>query len=213
MPPLMLQTQPPEYWARTAPREELLAAARAVPAWTDELAEIVDHAYVERSLRLLARAPDREAVAKLGDDLLRVAHDRDRPALERLERPYFARWRMLGELLLRAGQRAELPTSVLARKHVRELLRAIHDAGGRIAQASLGRIIANAGQLSATLALMQDWDLIERVKRGVANTVELTDLGRLAIAPELEATEAAAEAAPSIDERYIGLMSLSMGPA
>lgn len=202
-----LLTKPPEYWARTASREELHRAARAVTTWTEEVAEVLDHAYLERSLRLLGRARDGNAAADLAADLQRVAHDRNRAELDALDRPYFARWRMLGELLLRSVQAAEVPTGVLARKHVRAILRAVHAAGGHLAQAGLASIIGNAGQLSATLALMEDWDLIDRAKHGTANTVALTDLGRLAIAP----AEAGTEAAP--DARFILGMTAPMSLA
>ena len=186
----MLLDRSPEYWAREASLQELQAAVRALTAWTEPAAEVLDFAYVERGMRVLARtqAGSRDEALALADHLERVAHDSVRDALGRLERPYFARWRFLSEIMRRCALRLDVPHKVLDRKHVREILLRLHAAGGRIAQGDL-TLIPNEGQRSATLKLMEQWDLIERRAEGNARLVSITDLGRLAIAEEIAARE------------------------
>ncbi|HWU90595.1 MAG TPA: hypothetical protein VN253_25190 [Kofleriaceae bacterium] len=184
----MLLNRSPEYWAREASLQELQTEVRKLVTWTEQAAEVLDFVYMERGMRVLARtqAGSREDALALADHLERVAHDSVRDALDRLERPYFARWRFLSEIMHRCALRLDVPHKVLDRKHVRELLLRIHAAGGRIAQGDL-TLIPNEGQRSATLKLMEQWDLIERRAEGTARLVSITDLGRLAIAEELAA--------------------------
>jgi hypothetical protein len=189
----MLVNRSPEYWAREATLQELQSEVRKLETWTEQAAEVLDYVYVERGMRVLARTQEgsREEAIALADHLERVAHDSVRAKLERLGRPYFARWRFLSEIMHRCAQRLDVPHKVLDRKHVRTLLLRIHAAGGRIAQGDLTEI-PNEGQRSATLKLMEQWDLVERRAEGTARIVSITDLGRLAIAGEV-ATRAATE--------------------
>ncbi len=195
----MLHDRSPEYWARQASLDEVAREVQQQGAWTARAAEILDFAYLERSLRALGRthAAARDEAVALADHLTSVAHDQDRAALERLARPYFARWRVLADLLHRNAMRLEIPHSVLARKHVEAILLAVHAAGGRIGQGKLDEIIRNEGQRSATLKLMEQWDLIERQPGAGGNTrtVLLTELGRMAIADRV-ATPAMAPTMP-----------------
>jgi hypothetical protein len=192
----MLLERTPEYWAREAPLAELQRAARAQAAWTEEVAELLDFAYLERSLRVLSRAQAtaREDALALADHLERVAHDRAQAELDSLPRPYFARWRLLADLLHRCALRLDVPHRVLDRKHVRDILLRLHDAGGWLAQGDL-TLIPNEGQRSATLKLMEQWDLIDRRADGAARLVGITELGRLAITGAIAERVAAARPA------------------
>lgn len=206
----MLETKSPEHWARHATLDELWSAIRAVRAWSEEVAQLVDFAFQERCVRLLGRqqgAIEGDADA-LSDLIERTAHDGDRDALDALERPYAARWRLMAELVQRFALRLEVPRSVLARKHVAELLVALHRAGGRLPQRELAPIIGNEGQRSATLKLMEEWDLIERTADGHGNarTVAITTLGRLAIADRVALDAAAAPEPPRL-ERFVTRMT------
>jgi len=189
----MLLEKSPEYWAREATIDELQDQVRNLVTWTEQVAEVLDFAYVERSMRVLSRtqagAQD-EAVA-LADHLERVAHDSVRADLAKLRRPYHARWRMLSEIMHRCATRLEVPHKILARKHVREILLYLYSAGGSVAQGDL-TIIPNEGQRSATLKLMEQWDLVERRADGTTRIVSITDLGRLAISEEIASQSAAA---------------------
>jgi hypothetical protein len=186
----MLLEKSPEYWAREATIDELQTQVRNLATWTEQVAEVLDFAYVERSMRVLSRAQlgSRDEALALADHLERVAHDSVRPELAKLRRPYHARWRMLSEIMHRCALRLEVPHKVLARKHVREILLHLYQAGGQVAQSDL-TLIPNEGQRSATLKLMEQWDLIERRAEGTARIVSITDLGRLAIAEEVASRE------------------------
>jgi hypothetical protein len=209
----MLLDRSPEYWARDASIPELQQVVQDIETWSEPEAEVLDFAYMERCARTLSRpqaTSSRDDALTLADHLERVAHDSERAALDRLERPYFARWRLLAELMHRCALRQDVPRSVLDRKHVRELLLRIETAGGRIAQSDLGAIIRNEGQRSVTLKLMEQWDLIERQHEGTGNTrlVTITALGRLAIADQIGSHEAAA-AAPTHLRFVAGMTSLA----
>ncbi len=209
---MALLDKSPEFWSRHATLNELQAAVRAIKTWSDDQAEVLDFAYLERCLRLLGR-PEASAQAEalaLAEHLERVAHDRARGQLEGLRRPYFVRWRMFVELLQRFAHRLEAPpTSVLERKHVRPLLLAVYEAGGRCAQADLAHIIGNEGQRSVTLKLMEEWELIERPSVGNTRQVVLTALGRLAIGPEIDALaeERAARSSGPFGKRFCEIMT------
>jgi hypothetical protein len=196
----MLHTKSAEYWANVAPLDELHDAAMEIEVWTEEAAALLDFAYMERTARLIerTRAESKDQALALADHIARIAHDTQRDALDALERPYFARWRLLTEMLHRCADRLQLPELILGRKHVREILQAVARAGGRLAQGALDTLIRNEGQRSATLKIMETWDLVERVV-GPGNTrvVVITDLGRLAIGATAAAASVAV-AAPMI---------------
>lgn len=182
----MLLERSPEYWAREASIEELQSEVRSLRSWTERAAEILDFVYIERSMRVLRRAQEgsRADALALADHLERVAHDSVRSELAKLERPYFARWRLLAEIMQRCAMQLAVPHKVLDRKHVRDILLHLHAAGGRVVQGDL-TLISNEGQRSATLKLMEQWDLIDRRADGTSRMVSITDLGRLAIAKEI----------------------------
>jgi hypothetical protein len=200
MPTLVtLLERSPEYWAREASITELQGEVRKLKSWTDRTAEVLDFAYVERSMRVLGGANDssREEALALADHLERVAHDSVRDELEKLERPYFARWRLLSEIMHRRAMHLDVPHKVLDRKHVRDILLRLHAAGGRVAQGDL-TMIPNEGQRSATLKLMEQWDLIERRADGTTRLVTITDLGKLAIAGDLAARASGARSGSAL---------------
>ena len=184
----MLLDKSPEYWAREAPLAELQAAVRELDPIDDAAAEVLDFVYLERCIRLLTRmnGNTRADATALADHLARVAHDSVRDELDRLERPYFARWRLLSETLSRAALRLEVPIRILERRHVRDILLHLHRAGGRVAQSDL-TLIPNEGQRSVTLKLMEQWDLITRHANGQLRDVAITELGRLAIQEDIAA--------------------------
>src|SRR4051812_20611774 len=110
----MLLNRSPEYWARDATLAELQAEVRKLETWTEQAAEVLDFAYVERGMRVLGRtrAGSREEALALADHLARVAHDSVREALGKLGRPYFARWRLMSELMHRCALRLDVPHKV-----------------------------------------------------------------------------------------------------
>jgi hypothetical protein len=184
----MLLTKSPEYWAREATLAELQAEVRKLDTFDEQNAEVLDSVYVDRCMRILARVHDgsRDDALALADHLERVAHDSVRDELDRLERPYFARWRLLSEIMSRGALRLEVPNRILERRHVREILLQLHCAGGRVAQGDL-TLIPNEGQRSVTLKLMEQWDLIIRQANGQQRFVSITELGRLAIKDDIAA--------------------------
>ena len=184
----MLLIKSPEYWAREATLTELQAEVRKLDTFDERAAEVLDSVYLDRCIRILARVHDssRDDALALADHLERVAHDSVRDELDGLERPYFARWRLLSEIMSRAAMRLEVPLRILERRHVREILLQLHRAGGRVAQGDL-MLIPNEGQRSVTLKLMEQWDLIARHANGRQQDVSITDLGRLAIHQDIAA--------------------------
>lgn len=188
----MLRHKSPEYWAREATLAELQAEVRSVDTFDESIAQVLDFVYVDRCMRALARVHDtsREDALALADHLQRVAHDSVREELDRLERPYFARWRLLSEIMHRAAMRLEVPLRILERRHVRDILLLLYRAGGRVAQSDL-TLIPNEGQRSVTLKLMEQWDLIMRHANGQLRFVSITELGRLAIQEDVAAEKSA----------------------
>lgn len=186
----MLLHKSPEYWAREATLAELQAEVRKLDTFDEPTAEVLDFVYIDRCIRTLARVTEgsRADASALADHLERVAHDSVRDELDRLERPYFARWRLLSEIMSRAALRLEVPRKILDRRHVREILLQLHRAGGRVAQGDL-TLIPNEGQRSVTLKLMEHWDLIARQANGQLRFVSITELGRLAIHDDIAAEQ------------------------
>src|ERR1700759_1809510 len=182
----MLRIKPPEYWAREATLAELQDEVRKLDTFDEQTAEVLDSVYIDRCMRTLARVHDssRQGALALADHLERVAHDTVRDELDRLERPYFARWRLLSEIMSRAAMRLEVPLRILERRHVREILLQLHRAGGSVAQGDLTQI-PNEGQRSVTLKLMEQWDLIARQANGQQRFVSITELGRLSIQEDI----------------------------
>lgn len=186
----MMNDKPPEHWA-DCPLAELESAIRAIATWTERDGELVDFAFVARTMHVVGRtrAGSQDEATALSELVRRTAHDTVRAELDALDRPYFTRWRLLSEMLETFALHLDVPDSVLGRKHVVPILLALHERGGRVPQGELGDLIANEGQRSATLKFMESWDLVERSPgpTGNARIVELTDLGRLAIADRLPA--------------------------
>jgi hypothetical protein len=182
----MLLDKSPEYWAREATLAELQAEVRSIDTFDESIAQVLDFVYVDRCMRALTRVHDtsREDALALADHLERAAHDSVREELDGLERPYFARWRLLSEIMHRAAMRLEVPLRILERRHVRDILLQLYRAGGRVAQSDL-TLIPNEGQRSVTLKLMEQWDLIVRHANGQPRIVSITELGRLAIRDDI----------------------------
>jgi hypothetical protein len=178
----MLTDKSPEYWARQAPLGELEEQVRAIGAFDEAAAKLLDFIYVDRASHTLSRthAGTREAALALANHLERVAHDSVRDQLEHLARPYFTRWRLLAELARRAAAQLDLPKQILGRRHVREILVHLERAGGRTTQSELTQI-PNEGQRSVTLKLMERWGLVDRGGDSKPRWISITELGRHAI--------------------------------
>lgn len=202
----MLLEKSPEYWVRQATLGELQGEIRRLDTFDESIAQVLDFVYVDRCMRVLARTQDgsREDAIALADHLERVAHDSVRDELERLERPYFARWRLLAEIMRRSARRLETPHRILERRHVRDILLHLHRAGGRVTQGDL-TLIPNEGQRSATLKLMEQWDLVERHATGQLRIVLITELGRLAIRDDI-ATQTSTRSPTAQRERFAANM-------
>jgi len=87
---------------------------------------------------------------------------------------------------------------------------ALASLAGGLAQSEL-TLIPNEGQRSATLKLMEQWDLIERRADGTARLVSITDLGRVAIAEEIASREAVEARAPGSAARKSAASPLERG--
>ena len=185
---MLLLHKSPEYWAREATLTELQAEVRSIDTFDESIAQVLDFVYVDRCMRALARVHDtsREDALALADHLERLAHASVRDELDELERPYFARWRLLSEIMHRAAMRLEVPIQILERRHVRDVLLHLYRAGGRVARSELTQI-PDEGQRSVTLKLMEQWDLIMRQANGQPRIVSITELGRLAIREDVAA--------------------------
>ncbi len=178
-----LMSKSPEYWIDKASLEALFEAIREIETWTDDEAALVDGVYMARTLDLIRRTnlETAERAGALHEHIGRVAHDGVRDELDALEAPYHARWLVFMDLLQTVMERAEVPLDLLGRKHVVQVLERLVRANGRLPQGELD-MIANEGQRSNLLKLMEQWELIERVPGpGRSRIVTITGLGRVAI--------------------------------
>lgn len=178
-----LLSKSPEYWIDKASLEALYEAIREIETWTDDEARLLDGVYMARTLDLIRRTNLETAkrAGELQDHIARVAHDSVRDQLDALQEPYHARWHLYMDLLETVMDRADVPLDLLGRKHVVQVLERLVRANGRLPQGELD-MIANEGQRSNLLKLMEQWDLIARVPGpGRSRIVTITDLGRVAI--------------------------------
>jgi len=178
-----LMSKSPEFWIDKASLDALYDAIREIETWTDDEAGFVDGIYMARTEDLI-RHTNLETAKRAGDlqdHIARVSHDGVRDQLNALNEPYAARWQVYTDLLEGVIERADVPLDLLGRKHVVQVLERLVRANGRLPQGELD-MIANEGQRSSLLKLMEHWELIARVPGpGRSRIVTITDLGRVAI--------------------------------
>ncbi|KFE68616.1 MarR family transcriptional regulator [Hyalangium minutum] len=184
--PLELETVAPEDLAFHASLAEMLEAIRSREQWSERMAEVLEYAYCERLLKLVRTGAPLEQLRELNEHLAHVVHPRRRAQLDSLGKPYFARWSMLRALLeMRIESlRSEVPSQVLNRKHVREILERVQREG-EVTQQFIGETFAlEKANLSRILALMEANELIDKVARGNGNTIVLGVRGRELMPPK-----------------------------
>jgi hypothetical protein len=177
-------------WDDCSPRDlaaeadlgRLLEAARSLDAWTPRSAEVVDYVLRARLARLLGGVewsePELRAFQRAVE---RIHRPRLLPSLSAMERPYAARWDLLRELIDDCVEllRARAPEAVRGRKHVREILAALKNSGGKAAQQTLRNELGLApANFTRVLNLMEMNRLIRRSTVGRDNEVELTTAER-----------------------------------
>jgi hypothetical protein len=184
--PLDFETVAPEDLAFHASLPEVLEAIRSREQWSERMAEVLEYAYCERLLKLVRTGAPLEPLRELSEHLAHVVHPRRRALLDGLGQPYFARWSMLRDLVeMRIeSMRSEIPSQVLNRKHVREILERIQQEG-EMTQQHIGEVFAlEKANLSRILALMEVNELIDKVPRGNGNAIALGVRGRELMPPK-----------------------------
>ncbi|HYH94958.1 helix-turn-helix domain-containing protein, partial [Hyalangium sp.] len=153
---------------------------------SERMAEVLEYAYCERLLKLVRTGAPLQPLRELNEHLAHVVHPRRRALLDGLGQPYFARWSMLRDLVeMRIeSMRSEVPSQVLNRKHVREILERIQ-LEGEMTQQHIGEVFAlEKANLSRILALMEANELIDKVPRGNGNAIALGVRGRELMPPK-----------------------------
>ena len=187
----------PDWIVDTLEPRALLAEARALPAWDDEVRANIDHALCQWTRNACARNDDREGLlefqAVLGCLLDGLDLHVDASSADSLK----ARWQ--GFLDLLEAQRIVLaardPDGVQQRKHVAPILAAL--AAGETEQKALREQVGlSESRLTQLLHLMEAHGLIVRRKQGRTNLVRLAVVrsNQSADAQTFQATRAGAYA-------------------
>ena len=168
----------PDWIVDTLAPRALLAEARALPAWDDEVRANIDHVLCQWVRNACARNDDREGLlelqAVLGCLLDGLELHVDANSVNGLR----SRWQ--GFFDLTEAQRIVLaardPDGVRQRKHVAPILAAL--AGGETEQRTLREQVSlSESRLTQLLHLMEAHGLIVRRKLGRTNLVRLAALG------------------------------------
>lgn len=195
----------PQQLARNALLDDLLAAVGAVEVWTNRHGHVLDHIYRNRIARLFRTNALLGEMAALLDHLQRVAHPCRAQALDALDRRYAQRWVAYADLLETqlAVQEAGVPASLLARKHVPEILAGVRDGNLKTKSEVQQRCDLNEIEASRVLALLDAAELVlcqlqkeeNRLVAGprLPEALQLLEAdGRLPVAPTTTATAARA---------------------
>lgn len=168
----------PEWIVDTLEPRALLAEARALPAWDDEVRGNIDHALCQWARNACARNNDQEGLLELqsvlGWLLDGLEQHVDANSVDGLR----SRWQGFLDLLEahRIVLAARDPDGVRQRKHVAPILAAL--AGGETEQKALReQVDLSESRLTQLLHLMEAHGLIVRRKQGRTNLVRLADLG------------------------------------
>ncbi|HEY8207835.1 MAG TPA: hypothetical protein VIG99_10170 [Myxococcaceae bacterium] len=171
---LDLEQASAEYLAGSASLDDILEAVRGSPRLTEYVAEQLDYAYLDRSIRLIRRSAPPEELQALSDHLAHVAHSTRRSLFEGLPQQYFERWRTLKELL---DHRLEslatgIPEGLLNRPHVFPIIQKLWR--GPIPQSALAaELDLKKANLSRILGVMEASELIDKTPRGLENIISL----------------------------------------
>ena len=186
--PNLLFGAPQDYLGLTLP--EMLAAVRAIPAWTEDHIAIVDYLYSHRVASMLAGRGSVEEISALLDHLRRAVGLLGRAP--GLDASCLARWKgMAGVLDARIDQLTSQDVAdVLERAHVKRLLKLVAEqqrsAPEGVPQALLlEKLGLKKANLTRILNLLEGNELIERRGAGRENRVVLgrnvpADIQRLA---------------------------------
>ncbi|MBF0261033.1 MAG: hypothetical protein HQL97_04210 [Magnetococcales bacterium] len=154
-------------WLAQAPEalEQILDAVKQGAELDDHVAGLLDHAYRVRVARLLREHAEAQEFEQLNRHLLRVVHPRREERLNRLDKPYAARWRAFSDLLedRLSVLATAIPDSVRQRRHVPEILDWIRNRGN----VTQGELTAHfpaigAANLSRILTQLEGWELVVR---------------------------------------------------
>lgn len=168
----------PEWIVDTLEPRALLAEARALPAWDDEVRANIDHALCQWVRNACARNNDQEGLLEL-QSVLGCLLDGLEQNLE-ANRVDGLRSRWQGFLDLLEAHRIVLaardPDGVRQRKHVAPILAAL--AAGETEQKALREQVGlSESRLTQLLHLMEAHGLIVRRKQGRTNLVRLAVVG------------------------------------
>lgn len=159
--------------------EELWATVRAIADWDDRQAQVLDHLYRQRLLRLISSreplAQQQEELRTLIDHLERVTHESRSERLNALEQPYATRWETYRDILTSrlAALESQAPGQVRERHHVERILRTIAEAGTIRQQELLETLGLRPANLTRILNILEANLLIERRTVGREKAISL----------------------------------------
>lgn len=167
--------------------DELLDAIRALPAFSERHAEILDFLHRQRALDALAGSPDPDELQELVHYFDRLLDPVRSGAFEALSRSYASRWEALSDLVDDRLRRLETTEGsqldeFLRRNHVRTILDVLAEAerqGRTVSQAELGASLRlRKANLTRVLNLMTARDLVVRRRKGRSNEVGIGEAAR-----------------------------------
>lgn len=164
----------PEWIVDTLAPRALLAQARALPAWDDEVRENIDHALCQWARNACARNNDQEGLLELQAVLGWLIDGLEQRVDARSVDGLRSRWQGFLDLLEahRIVLAARDPGGVRQRKHVVPILEAL--VGGETEQKDLREQVSlSESRLTQLLNLMEAHGLIVRRKQGRTNLVRL----------------------------------------
>ena len=168
----------PEWIVDTLEPCALLAQARALPAWDDEVRANIDHALCQWARNACARNNDQEGLLELQSILGWLIDGLEQHVDVHSVDGLRPRWQGFFDLLEahRIVLAARDPDGVQQRKHVAPILAAL--AGGETEQKALREQVGlSESRLTQLLHLMEAHGLIVRRKQGRTNLVRLAVLG------------------------------------
>lgn len=168
----------PEWIVDTLEPRALLAQARALPVWDDEVRANIDHALCQWARNACARNNDQEGLLELQAVLGWLLDGLEQHVDARSVDGLRSRWQGFFDLLEahRIVLAARDPDGVQQRKHVAPILAAL--AGGETEQKTLREQVGlSESRLTQLLHLMEAYGLIVRRKQGRTNLVRLAVLG------------------------------------
>jgi DNA-binding MarR family transcriptional regulator len=178
----------PEILAESADLSDLLGAVRGIRKWEERHAEVLDHIYRFRTLRLLRSEPDEQALKALLNHLERVTHPRRMEILNGFSKAYGTRWLAYMDLIENRliALTSPVPKSLLSRAHVKQILDLVSFQEEVSLQKIQTALRIKANNLTRILDLMEANELIERKVYGREKILCLGDTGRRLLVDEAD---------------------------